>query len=429
MNSNRVNLTVPVIKAARVKPGRATADLYDSLCPGLVLRVSATGRRVWYVTHYKPGAKNKTWTPVVDPQSGSNVFPILEVGRARELAAELLKVAGTGKDPRAVVAAAKTKQVEAAARTWADLGKLYVDVWARPRKKSWRDDESDIRTQLAEWATTPVVETTRQDVRRLTAAIIARGAPTRANRIHSLISKMLWVAFDHEWVPANVTARMGKPAPEQKRTRRLSDEEVAKFWAWLNQPAPADLDAVVANNWVLYRALLKLRLITAARGNEILDMRWMDVKRTNAADAWWTIPDTKNGRPHRLPLTSLSLAVLRDLESRATDVDPETYVFAGIRGKVQRRGFLVDLPFRKSKEGFRPRDLRRTVTTNLAALGVSRFDVQRVLNHADPDVTADYDLYAYGPEKRAALDKWDARLTVLTTPDPALRLVAGGRHA
>jgi len=421
---NRIALTDRAIRAAKVQPGRATADLFDSLVVGLVLRVSATGRRVWYATYKKPGATNKTWMTVVDPASGSYAYPIVDLGRARELATELLKVAGTGKDPRAVVAAAAAKQVEQASRTWTDLGKLYIDVWARPRKKTWKDDQADIKRQLADWATTPVVETTRMDVKRLTASIIARGAPTRANRIHSLISKMLWVAFDHEWVPMNVTARMGKPAPEQKRRRRLSDEEVAKFWDWLNRPAPADLDEVLANNWVLYRAMLKLRLMTAARGNEILSMRWADLSwSTGPEGSWWTIRETKNGRSHRLPLTTLAIKVLRDLESRATDLDPETFVFAGIRGKRQQRGFLVDLPFRKTTEGFKPRDLRRTVTTNLAALGVSRFDVQRVLNHADPDVTADYDLYAYGPEKRAALDKWDARLTVLTTPPSTLRLV------
>jgi integrase len=421
---NRIALTDRAIRAAKVQPGRATADLFDGLCPGLVLRVSATGRRVWYATYRKPGQKNKTWTPVVDPQSGSNVYPILELGPARALAAELLKVAGTGKDPRAVVAAAKTKQVEQAARTWTDLGKLYIDVWARPRKKTWKDDQADIKKQLAVWANVPVVETTRQDVRRLTAAIIARGAPTRANRIHSLISKMLWVAFDHEWVPANVTARMGKPSLENKRKRRLSDEEVAKFWVWLNRPAPDALDEVTRNNWVLYRAMLKLRLLTAARGNEILNMRWDDLKwSTNDQGPWWEIPETKNGLAHRLPLTTLAIQVLRDLMARATDLDPETFVFAGIRGKRQQRGFLVDLPFRKTAEGFKPRDLRRTVTTNLAALGVTRFDVRRVLNHADTEVTGDYDLFAYGPEKRAALDKWDARLTVLITPPSPLRLV------
>jgi integrase len=239
-----------------------------------------------------------------------------------------------------------------------------------------------------------------------------------------LISKVLNFALDREWVPANVAHRLPKPK-DTKRRRVLSPDEVRALWQWLDTAPPAALmrDADAARRWRLNRAVLKLRLVTTARGNEIIGMRWKDLDwNTRDHGPWWTMPITKNGHPHRLPLTKPAIAVLRDLERRADNVAPDAYVFAGIRGKRQRRGVLTADKF--PIPDFLPRDLRRTATTNLASLGVDRFTVQRILNHSDPDVTADYDLYAYGPEKRAALDKWAGRLAEYTR---AARLVKGRR--
>ena len=50
-------------------------------------------------------------------------------------------------------------------------------------------------------------------------------------------------------------------------------------------------------------------------------------------------------------------------------------------------------------------------------LGVSRFVISRVLNHADPTVTGVYDRYEYLREKRQALEAWAAALQRVVT-DP-----------
>jgi integrase len=55
-----------------------------------------------------------------------------------------------------------------------------------------------------------------------------------------------------------------------------------------------------------------------------------------------------------------------------------------------------------------PHDLRRTVATRLASLGVPEEDVAAVLNHVRTSVTGrHYDQYQRAAEKRRALDKWD----------------------
>ena len=58
-------------------------------------------------------------------------------------------------------------------------------------------------------------------------------------------------------------------------------------------------------------------------------------------------------------------------------------------------------------------DLRRTVGTGLGKLGISRFHIARVLNHADSSVTGIYDRHEYLDEKRRALDAWAEHLSNL----------------
>jgi integrase len=55
-------------------------------------------------------------------------------------------------------------------------------------------------------------------------------------------------------------------------------------------------------------------------------------------------------------------------------------------------------------------DLRRTAATGMGRLGISRFIIGRVLNHADRSVTGIYDRHEYIEEKRKALTAWAQHL-------------------
>ncbi len=55
-------------------------------------------------------------------------------------------------------------------------------------------------------------------------------------------------------------------------------------------------------------------------------------------------------------------------------------------------------------------DLRRTAASLMASAGVNRIVIGKILNHAEPGVTAVYDRHSYDAEKRAALDAWGSRV-------------------
>jgi hypothetical protein len=46
----------------------------------------------------------------------------------------------------------------------------------------------------------------------------------------------------------------------------------------------------------------------------------------------------------------------------------------------------------------------------MAAMGIPRLVVSKILNHVEPGVTKVYDRYGYDKEKREALNAWGARL-------------------
>jgi integrase len=71
-----------------------------------------------------------------------------------------------------------------------------------------------------------------------------------------------------------------------------------------------------------------------------------------------------------------------------------------------------------------PHDLRRTVATRLAELGVSKEDRDAVLNHTPQDVgKKHYDLYERQREKRRALEMWASALTALLDRDHSVNVV------
>ena len=70
---------------------------------------------------------------------------------------------------------------------------------------------------------------------------------------------------------------------------------------------------------------------------------------------------------------------------------------------------------------WRLHDIRRTVATNLGALGVADTTIARIPDHrlsGVPEVTGIYNLYHYVGEMREALETWEARLRAISKGRP-----------
>jgi len=178
------------------------------------------------------------------------------------------------------------------------------------------------------------------------------------------------------------------PATVRRRDRVLTREELAAL-----------LPALSSSERPYRRALLFM-LLTLARREEAAAARWHDVDLS--ADEW-RIPETKNGRGHRVPLSRQAVAVLRAIGPG----NPDAFVFATAGG-----GRLVNWD-RETKAvmedtdtaGWTRHDLRRTGATLLGEMGVEPHVIEAALNHAaiHSQLAATYNRARYLPAVRQAL--------------------------
>ena len=83
---------------------------------------------------------------------------------------------------------------------------------------------------LPEWGRRKAREITRRDVIRLLDGIVDRGAGIMANRTLAVIRKMFNFAVSRDIVPVSPCLAVRAPAPEQRRDRVLTTDEIRAFW-------------------------------------------------------------------------------------------------------------------------------------------------------------------------------------------------------
>jgi len=120
----------------------------------------------------------------------------------------------------------------------------------------------------------------------------------------------------------------------------------------------------------LQRDFLYLTLYTGLRRNEARELRRDQI---DLAKGVLSVPETKNGKPHSLPITPVMREVL---ERRCAGLQPEHELFKGVAA-----GHLSKMAARVGSPAFMLHDLRKLVATAGARLGVGDAVLRRILNH------------------------------------------------
>jgi integrase len=319
-------------------------------------------------------------------------YPAISLAAAREQAADALRAVAHGGDP------ATSKKSAREADTFAELSEEYLEGHAKPKKRTWKKDELVIRKDLApRFGRLKATDVKRRDVIKLLDEIRERGAPIQANRTLEILRKMYNWAISREIVEHNPCHGIERPSPEHRRERVLTDSEIKAVWQSLGYETPR------------MAGMFKLRLLTAQRGGEVSRLRWQDI---DIDGGWWTIPPefSKNGLAHRVPLSTSALEIIEGMREASGDGQ---WVFPSRTrtGPCTVIWKSVDRIRMHSGVDFVPHDLRRTAASRMTGdLRINRLVVSKILNHAEPGVTATYDRHSYDKEKRLALDAWAARL-------------------
>jgi integrase len=376
----RMKLTARIVES--MKPSGKRVQVFDTDQRGLCLRISESGEKSFSVC-YKHCGRMKRLT--------LGKFPEVGLADARSRAREALNKVANGVDPQ------QQKQIERLADTFGELVNTFLEKYA-DKKRSGREDRRILNKYLV-----PQLRHVRaKDVMRAQIRVvldeIAKDAPIMANRVLASVRKMYNWAIGQDLVEHNPCFKLPAPSKERRRDRVLSNDELKRVWHALEN----DKSSTIADAF-------EMRLLTAQRGGEVLSMRWADI---DLKTRWWTIPmeRSKNKMPHRVWLSTPAMNILK----RRKEADGESpWVFPGRRKgqpMVETKRVLESIRTASGIEEWRGHDLRRTAASNMAAMGIPRFIVGRVLNHAESGVTAVYDRHSYDAEKKDALDKWAAKL-------------------
>ena len=161
-----MKLTDAKVKA--LKPKKARYVQWDN-GEGLGVRVSTAGRRS-FVLMYRFGGRARMMT--LGP------YPNLTLAEARTKAAQAKEEVSKGSDPG--TSWVEKKRNERKAPTIEGLVEEYLEKWAKPRKKTWREDERILNKDIIPvWGHNP--QSHRQSVGRhaigLRRAAVSRVAP------------------------------------------------------------------------------------------------------------------------------------------------------------------------------------------------------------------------------------------------------------
>lgn len=353
---------------------------WDNDLPGLGLRILKSGSRSW-VVRYRVGRRQRMIT--------LGKMSLISPGQARTKAGEILAKAKLGEDVSAEIRSKKA----ASGATLDELIALFISRYVEKNQKPNTRTETK-RFLLVKWKPLhqlAVKEVTRQVVaERLAKFEMDTSAITR-NRARAALSRLFTWAMEEGFAEHNPVVDTAK-RPEASRDRILSADELKAIWSATSGPGD-------------YNAIIRLLLLTGQRREEVAAAGWHELDLGNSL--WRIAPErTKNSRPHDVPLSSTALSILEQLPRRVG----RDLVFGDRKGPFSGWSKSKErLDHRSNLTGWRLHDLRRTLVTGMAELGVQPHVIEAVVNHVSghkAGVAGVYNRATYSQEKRKALQEW-----------------------
>jgi integrase len=382
--------------------GLERLEVFDERVPGFGVRVSKAGTKTFILT-YRHRSRSRRLT--------LGRYPTLTLADARDKAIDALRQVANGQDPilEADKADDTSYQFDAIATSYVEK---HCKVHNKP--STARESERCLNKHfVSAWGKRDLRDITQPHINEILDKLIADGTPSEANHALGVIKTLFNWCVDRDLLAVSPCQKVRKPAKHNSRARVLTDPELVKVWR-----------SFEAEGYP-FGYMGKLLVLTAQRRGEVTEMRWqqLDLDRRT-----WTIPAelAKNSRAHVLPLCDTAMAILNSVPR----LSPER-VFPARNNDVNAISGFTRAKNRFDKlsgvQEWTIHDIRRTVATGLAQLGVAPHVIERVLNHVSgtfAGVAGVYNRFQYQDEMRAALAKWDAHVQRLVTASP-VRATAG----
>lgn len=391
----KLRLTAENIKALEVPAhgeGGATrqAIYFDELQPGLAVRVTSGGARVFIAQGYSAGD-----TVRVKLGRASD----LTLAQARNRAKQVLGEIAKGVNPNV-----ERRTQKARAITFAAALEEYIATRKGARRLAPRteydyrrivygavktDGERKFNGYLSPWRARPLASITPEMVARRHAELASRSG-AQANYAMRLLSAV-WnfskrrfrSAGGAAMNPVEILRETKAWVRVERRSTRIQAHELERWFRAVHAlatPATKDLADVV-------RVYLQVLILSGHRPGELARLKVADV---DLKAKIFTVRATKNRTDHTLPMSDY---LHKLLEAWLDNVEGE-WVFPseyGSSGHLVEPKKLVQKVREASGVGFTPADLRRTFISIAESLDIPAYALKRLLNHKmSNDVTAGY---------------------------------------
>jgi integrase len=244
---------------------------------------------------------------------------------------------------------------------------------------------------------------TRVEINARLGEITAEHGPVAANRSRASLSAFFAWCIREGLADSNPVIAARRPEPERARARVLNRDELAAIWRAAGEG--------------LYGQVLKLLVLTGQRRQEVgaIAVEEVDLERRV-----WILPASraKNAEQHAVPLSDQVLAILKEAIG-----DKRQGCLFGRRGfqgwSDARKSLDARLAINRDERPIEPfvlHDIRRTVASGMAELGVRVEVIEQVLNHRSGTfrgIVSVYQKHDYLPERRQALDRWGAHIEAI----------------
>jgi integrase len=391
----RLKLDTKTIPTLALPKGRADEICWDSELEGFGLRLRrrADGGllRNW-VTQYRANGHTRRITV----GSVDKITPV----QARDAARKILARVELGHDPQLEKAAKRQRE----ARTFRATVEAYLDAKQfELRPVSHRINKLYLTgpyfKALHPMAITAV---TRADVAACTRTILRNhSGPTAAAARRALSAFFAWTIADgllgNGANPVDGSHRPDDPAP---RDRVLADAELAAIW-----------NACGDNE---FGRIVHLLILLGSRRQEVGGMCWSEIDLDAGT---WTLPAerSKNGRSHTIVLPPPAQAIIQSVPRTSRNHLFGDRASAGFTGWSNAK---VDLDRRLADavKPWRVHDIRRTVATGMADIGVEPHHIEAALNHFGGHrrgVAGVYNRSSYEHAVKAALARWGEHVLAL----------------
>ena len=250
------------------------------------------------------------------------------------------------------------------------------------------------RDVIPYWGAKSIHEIKKRDVSDLISLIAQRNAHASHRLLKTLKTFFRW-CVGRAVIDFSPVEGISSSYREVSRDRVLTDQELAAvILAARRMPPP-------------YGRIVEFLALTGQRREEVAQLKWDELDEKTRT---WTIPGsrTKNKKAHIVHLSEPAWKVIEACSG-------QPYVFGTATGKrfqqFGRGKRAIDKLCRVG--GWRLHDLRRTIVSGMARLGIPPHVADKILNHQAgtiSGVAAVYQRHDFLVERKEALDRWGAHV-------------------